>query len=323
MGIKNLLLVAVSAILVVGAGLSPQPTPTATGAPVPTPTVASPPALLSTNWPPIIDMHGHAQPSVTAEAMIGNMDAANVPMMVIMPNGGYRFDAALALQQANPDRFLAFLGFLNAGWIQQRPGFLVVVEEQLRTGQFKGLGEVLLLHYAIPQRGAPHISIPADSPAALRALDLAAEYQVPIVIHMEAEDETLKQLARALEQKREPAVIWAHAGRATADTVDRFLAAYPNLYIDLAALSRAHRYGAERNPISDPQGVLTPEWKALLIKYQDRVLAGSDTPFPDLWGSFYVRAIQGVRALIQQLPEEVAEKIAFRNAARLLNLQFP
>lgn len=254
--------------------------------------------------------------------MIQNMDAANVLAAVIMPNGGQSFDAALGLQETYPDRFLAFLGFQNPGWIEQRPGFLAAVEEKLQTGQFMGLGEVLLRHYAIPGREAPDISIDTDAPDSLRALDLAATYKVPIILHMEAEKGTLEQLRSALEQKPVPLVIWAHAGRATADTVDNFLSTFPNLYIDLAALSRKIPYGREKNPITDPVAILTPEWRTLLIKFQDRVFVGADTPFPDLWDDFrYVDFIQGIRSILRQLPEEVAKKLAFGNAARIFDLE--
>jgi predicted TIM-barrel fold metal-dependent hydrolase len=256
--------------------------------------------------------------------LLRNMDLSNVMTAAIMPNGGHPFDAALQLQQAYPQRFVACLGFQNPDWTRQRPGFITALEEKLKTGGFKCLGEVLLLHYAIPERQAPHISILADAPMALQVLDLAARYRVPVTLHMEAEDETVERLARVIERKQEPVVIWAHAGRAPASTVDRFLTSYPNLYIDLAALTPILLYGREKNPITDAGGTLTSEWRSLLIKFQDRVLTGSDAPFPDLWTEFrVVNFVQGSRRLLRQLPMEVAEKIAFGNAARLLGLPFP
>ena len=252
--------------------------PTATLTPIPTPM----PTPMPDNWPPIIDVHSHWQPQVTVETLIRNMDAANVLAAVMMPNGGLPFDAALELQRSHPDRFLAFLGFQNAAWIEQRPGFVAAVEERLRTGRFAGLGEVLLRHYAIPERGAPDISIDATAPDSLRVFGLAAAYEVPILIHMEAEEETSEKLRSVLEQNPAPSVIWAHAGRATAGTVDSFLSDFPNLYIDLSALSRDTPHGVDKNPITGPDRILTPEWRALLIKFQDRVFTGSS---PGLHGS--------------------------------------
>ena len=242
----------------------------------------------------------------------------------MMPNGGLPFDAALELQESHPDRFLAFLGFQNAAWIEQRPGFVAAVEERLRTGRFAGLGEVLLRHYVIPDRGAPDISIDATAPDSLRVFGLAAAYDVPILIHMEAEDETSEKLRSVLEQNPAPLVIWSHAGRATAATVNSFLSDFPNLHIDLAALSRDSPHGVEKNPITDPRRILTPQWRERLIKFQDRVFMGADPPFPDLWNDFrYLGRVQGQRGILRQLPREVAEKLAFGNAARVFGLEIP
>ena len=299
-----------------GAATTPATTPTPTPRPSPTP------SPLSQDWPPIVDVHAHWPPEVTVQTMLQNMDEANVLAAVIMPSGGQSFGAALELQKSYPDRFLAFLGFQNDGWTEGKPGFLAGVEEKLQTGQFKGLGEVLLRHYAIPNRDARDTIIDADAPNSLQTLDLAATYKVPVILHMEAEEGTLEKLRSALEQKPVPLVIWGHAGRATADTVDSFLSTFPNLYIDLAALGPVILYGREKNPITDAEGVLTPEWRTLLIKFQDRVFVGSDPPFPDLWNEFtYIDFIQGQRAILRQLPDEVAEKLAFRNAARVFNLE--
>ena len=301
---------------------APTATPTPTPTPTPAPTATPTPTPLSQGWPPIVDVHSHWPLEVTVQTMLQNMDAANVLAAVIMPSGGQSFGAALGLQKSYPDRFLALLGFQNSGWTEGTPGFLAGVEEKLQTGQFKGLGEVLLRHYAIPARNAPDVFIDADAPNSLRALDLAATYKVPVILHMEAEEGTLEKLRSALEQKPVPLVIWAHAGRATADTVDSFLSTFPNLYIDLAALGPVIPYGREKNPITNAVGILTPEWKTLLIKFQDRVFVGADPPFTDLWNEFkYIDFIQGQRTILRQLPDEIAEKLAFRNAARVFNLE--
>jgi len=297
---------------------------------IPTPALAYTAPAPGADWPPIIDMHAHWQPGVTVATVLRSMEASNVQKAVIMPNGGHRFDAALELQQQHPRQFLAFIGFQNGGWIRQQPGFLGPVEEALRTRQFKGLGEVLLRHYAIPERQAPDVSISANAPSTLRLLELAARYQVPVILHMEAETDpvsTVRQLTMALDEMRtrglEPVVIWAHAGGpgpgATPQLVDSLLARYPNLYVDISSRSHVYR---RATPIIDRQGVLLPEWKALLIRYQDRVVVGSDTPFPDLWTrAIYIDVIRGQRDILRQLPNEVAEKIGYKNAQMLLKLE--
>ncbi|MFH0867725.1 MAG: TatD family hydrolase [Candidatus Woesearchaeota archaeon] len=278
--------------------------------------------MLETKSYPIIDMHAHWQPDISTELMLENMSRANVVKAVIMPNSGHPYDAAQSLASQYPDKFVAFVGFQNKEWIQQRPGFIDnYVEQALQTNEFKGLGEVLLRHYAIPQRNAPDINIPATSDSVYHMLELAAKYNVPIVIHMEAEETTVKELEKLLKDNPTPKVIWAHAGRAESSTIERLFETYGNLYIDLSALDPSRIYGREKNPITTENGILKSEWKNLLVKYRDRIMTGSDTPFPDLWKKYvYVDIMDSQRALLEQLPDNVAEKIAYKNASVMLGI---
>jgi predicted TIM-barrel fold metal-dependent hydrolase len=342
---------------------TPAPTPTLTPptpppAPSPTPkpkAAPSPPAII-----PIIDMHAHCQPGITPELMLENMSKANVTKAVLMPNQGYGYDGAKSIALQYPTTFIAFIDFQNNEWITQSPGFLKIVEKALTDkdgGLFRGLGEVLFRHYAIPDRDAPDIYIPANNKNSYQVFSLSEKYNVPITIHMEAEEKTVRELEAALKDFPKAKVIWAHAGRAEASLVESMLGTYPNLYIDLSALDPSRSYGLERNPITNryprtspwyfttqaslvpfgqfhsstsklvgfcpsgytKDGVLTPEWKQLLIKFQDRVMTGSDMPFKDLWTrGWYVKIMDSQRALLKQLPSDVSEKIANKNASILL-----
>jgi predicted TIM-barrel fold metal-dependent hydrolase len=254
--------------------------------------------------------------------MLENMSKANVTKAVLMPNQGYGYDGAKSIALQYPTTFIAFIGFQNKEWITQSPGFLKIVEKALTDkdgGLFRGLGEVLFRHYAIPDRDAPDIYIPANNKNSYQVFSLSEKYNVPITIHMEAEEKTVRELEAALKDFPKAKVIWAHAGRAEASLVESMLGTYPNLYIDLSALDPSRSYGLERNPITTKDGVLTPEWKQLLIKFQDRVMTGSDMPFKDLWTrGWYVKIMDSQRALLKQLPSDVSEKIANKNASILL-----
>lgn len=316
------------AILLVLAACVPAstPTPAPAPAPPPKPTPTPTPKPEATSSPlaiiPIIDIHAHNQPGITPELMLQNMSKANVTKAVLMPNQGYDYDGAKSIALQYPDKFIAFIGFQNKEWVTQSPGFPGTVEKALADkngGLFRGLGEVLLRHYAIPDRGAPDIYIPATNKSSYQMFSFSEKYHVPITIHMEAEEKTVPELEAALKDFPKAQVIWAHAGRAEASLVDSMLGTYPNLYIDLAALDPSRPYGIEKNPITAKDGMLNPEWKQLLIKFQDRVMTGSDMPFKDLWTKgWYVKIMDSQRALLEQLPRDVAEKIAYKNASGLL-----
>ena len=57
-------------------------------------------------------------------------------------------------------------------------------------------------------------------------------------------------------------------------------------------------------------------WRRLFEQYPDRFIVGSDTWVNERWGQ-YASIMNGYRDWLAELPQEVAEKIAFRNAERL------
>ena len=102
-------------------------------------------------------------------------------------------------------------------------------------------------------------------------------------------------------------IIWAHAGMsAGAAAVGALMDKQPNLWADLS-----YRYGDVA-----PGGTLDPAWRALLIRHADRFLLGSDTWTTSRWEQVVGMAADA-RRFLQQLPPDVAEKIASKNFERL------
>ena len=95
--------------------------------------------------------------------------------------------------------------------------------------------------------------------------------------------------------------------------VDALLAKWPHLWTELSL----------RDDVS-PQGKLDPRWRALLVKYGDRFMVGTDTwtvggtyTGNERWDA-YAQIVGGIRAWLAQLPPDVAEAIAHGNAERFL-----
>jgi predicted TIM-barrel fold metal-dependent hydrolase len=102
-------------------------------------------------------------------------------------------------------------------------------------------------------------------------------------------------------------ILWAHAGfSAPPVVVGELLDRYAQLWTEVS-------YRAEDIA---PNGDLDPAWEALLLRHSDRFMIGTDTWTAWRW-PLYVGLIQQHRAWLRQLPNDVAEKIAHRNAARL------
>ncbi len=263
---------------------------------------------------PLVDSHAHLIPHVSLERLVTAMDESGVIMALLSS----RNPDVLRAQKRYPKRFIPSFRFESPrGWPLD-PGALPRLEEDLKKGLFKAIGEVHLRAYANPIVKAPPYNIPVDSPPVLNLVDLAAKYRVPLLIHGEAEFS--QELTRMLGHNRGAKVIWAHAGGGGADIVRQMLEGNPNLYADLSARD-PWRQG-RRAPILDNKGILLKAWKELLEDYSDRFLVGLDAYAPGdedrmaLFARFH-------RQVLGQLSREAAEKIAYKNALKLLGLLLP
>jgi predicted TIM-barrel fold metal-dependent hydrolase len=103
-------------------------------------------------------------------------------------------------------------------------------------------------------------------------------------------------------------VLWAHAGFISPEEVARMLDRYPGLWVETAI---RHDIG--------PGGDLAPAWKEVFLRYSDRWLVGTDTYVTSRWHR--MKEIHAeTRAWLARLPSEVAEKLAWRNGARLFGV---
>ena len=63
-------------------------------------------------------------------------------------------------------------------------------------------------------------------------------------------------------------------------------------------------------------GRLDPAWQTVFLSHPDRFMVGTDTWITSRWDDL-VPGMQSVRGWLNQLPRDVAERIAHRNAERL------
>jgi len=173
-------------------------------------------------------------------------------------------------------------------WQDNREILAMIVEEQKR-GYYKGVGE-----FHVHGRAA-------DTPVLKEIVDFAVEKG--LVLHAHSDDEAIEILFAHNPKAR---IIWAHTGFGTPlARVDELLRKYPALWGELSY----------RSGIADSTS-LSPEWKALFTKHPTRFLLGSDTWINERWAS-YPSIMGGYRRLLGELPREVAEQVAWKNAATL------
>lgn len=163
------------------------------------------------------------------------------------------------------------------------------------AGPFRGLGEFHL-----------YDSAHADGPTAVALMQLARERDLAVLAHVDdlAVDKLLTHAAGAR-------LIWAHTGIAGAPVarVHELLARHPGLRGELS-----YRPGLTFD------GRLDADWRALFERQAGRFLIGSDTWVTPRW-QHYEGLFADYRGWLGQLPGEVAQRIAWGNAAELFGLK--
>jgi hypothetical protein len=119
-------------------------------------------------------------------------------------------------------------------------------------------------------------------------------------------------MANTPSKGQQTRLIWAHTGIGGTPVarVDALMARYPLLMGELS-----YRPG-----LTCDGGMLCPEWQALLLKYPNRFVIGSDTWVNQRW-QYYDELMQGYRTWLGGLPPEVARAIGWGNAAGWFGLK--
>ena len=247
----------------------------------------------------MIDAHLHYSP-IDAHALppaevIALLDRERVSAAVVSGRAG---STLAALHRAAPKRILPFLSVYETradkrDWMHDL-GLPARIREALASGIYRGIGE---LHLFAKDR---------DSPVLAELVSLAVAHDLVLQVHGDA-----AVIDAVFEQAPGLRVLWAHLGTdPRPDAIAPMLARYPNLYADTSV--RDGRF-------VDPDGCLQPEWRSFFVAQADQVLVGVDTHWPPRWKRFGEVTAE-IRGWLAQLPAPVAERLAYRNAARLFGL---
>jgi predicted TIM-barrel fold metal-dependent hydrolase len=312
---------------------------------------------------PVIDVHNHLDDSAKeltkerVEAYLREMNAAGVRLVVNLDGNrrGRIKETLQALDESHPGRFLTFAllnfeGIDEDGWTGREVKQLA---ERFQAGA-KGLKlhKTLGLRYRYKNGKAMAVDDPKLDPI----WELCAKHKRPVMVHtadpaafftpldrfserwhelnahpewlffgdqFTPRKELLAQFHRAVARHPKTTFIGAHFGNDAEDlaSVGKVLDAYPNLMIDIdARISELGRqpYAARR----------------FFIKYQDRIMFGTDTPPRREAYRIYYRFLetddeyfdcaaghhrQGFWMIYGIfLPKEVLEKVYHNNAERIL-----
>jgi amidohydrolase family protein len=252
------------------------------------------PALARAEPLPIFDAHIHySRPDwgvLPPDRALAILRDANVRRAIVSSTPD---DGTLMLHTRAPELVVPFLRPYRtredmSGWARD-PAVAAYVEERLKRGVYKGLGEFHL--------GADEM----EAPVVRRLAALGAQYDLMLQAHVDAI--TVEKLLTLYPRVR---ILWAHAGMsASAAAVGRLLDHFPTLWVELSL----------RSDVA-PGGVLDPGWRAVFLRHPDRFLVGTDTWVTSRWESV-AESMRDVQRWLAQLPRDVAERIAYRNGERL------
>jgi len=280
---------------------TPTTTPTAptttTALPSPSPSPTPTPGLM-----PLFDAHLHysapawsVYPPETVAKILDSVGVRSGLVSSAPDEGTFKLRAVLG------ERIIPMLGpYRNVAdvfsWARD-PSIVPYVESIYRPRVHRGFGE---FHLLPGQLGLPTVRA---------LLALAQREKLFLQPHADA-----RAVAELLEYVPDATVLWAHAGvDATPDQIGALLDKWPKLSVELSL----------RVDIA-PNGTLDARWRDLLVRYRDRFMIGTDTwtaggtfTGNERWDA-YAEIANGIRGWLAQLPTDVAEAIAYRNADRFL-----
>jgi uncharacterized protein len=277
---------------------------------------------------PVLDIHLHTRQ--TAEADLAHIEGAGVRMAVLLTPAPAIERSREAIARY-PGRFILFTS------VNVKQPDAIEALRKAAAGGTKGFGELK----------TPDIAI--DSTEMRRVYELAAEMQVPVLMHFQ--DYPSKPGGNDVFNTgivRLPAILKAYAkttfighgnsfwANISADVppvsyptgaikpgglTDKMLSDYPNLYGDLSANSG-------RNSLARDTEFAT----GFLARHQDKLMLGSDCPCTDGRGAGQVSqeplikgkcvARETLTALKQLTPSDTFRKITWENGVKLLKIGF-
>ena len=298
---------------------------------------------------PMIDAHGHLGESFDWDTIVSVMDQNNITRQIVMAryyDGPANIadlagndELAMDLVNQYPGRFFPLVGMQRPELLGSKKwrnlnvaieSLLKNTEAKLASGHFRGIGEVIVKHFAYSTWKHAEQENPIYSTFMQRLSELATRYDVPVVIHMEGAPRHVKGLSRLLRENPRARFVWAHnCGRSKAPVIRSMLKNHTNLFCDIASMTNVGKRGygigwprmEDYNALIEENGVLFPQMRDLYEAFPDRFMIGMDVAHAQGMNPVnYGRRSKRFRVILNQLTPQTAAAIAEGNAIRVYKL---
>lgn len=248
---------------------------------------------------PIFDAHMHYKEPAWAPYPVGSvielMDESGVAMALVSSTPD---EGTIMLWEHAPNRIVPELrpyhGSVGSSNWTKAKDIDAYLEARLEKYPHEGIGEFHI-----------HVLDTGDEPLFRKVIAMAKQRDIYLHVHSGA-----APIRWLYSLDKDVKIIWAHAGLGEpAANVHALMSEFPDLVADTSLREYAILGGGDD---------LDPEWKRIVIEFQDRLMVGSDTWVNGQWDN-YAGIIASNRRWLSKLPRAVAEKIAFRNAERLFD----
>ncbi len=267
---------------------------------------------------PFVDAHVHLN---DVALQLDLMAANGIPRAVVFWGRSGDNATVLAAARAHPDRFVPFASVSPERreyrdlWAREDPRVVARLDEMLRGGGFRGIGEISVVHF--PSPGFPEADFRLDGPVMAGIMALARRDRLPVLIHCEIT--RIREMEALLAANEDVAVIWAHGGYTPYFLARRLIERHPNLTYELSARTWRRHPRSPDYTIFMTDDTLWPEWRQLIEDHPTRFVVGTDAANRSR-ASDQAR-IDSVHALLAQLSEPTRRAVASDNLMRLLGLR--
>lgn len=280
---------------------------------------------------PLFDAMSQIDESVDMDMAMSRARKAGVGKIALFARSlrvlGQNEQALIDLARRNPD--LIVLGAPKYFQHDRDIGrdFVRSTLNGIREHGYRFVGEILYTH-ADKSSGKQHDSgerytnpLLPGTEALLKGL---ASLGVPLMTHFEpyAPERDFPRFHQLYESWPDQIFVVPHMGFCSPAQVEEFMSRHPNVWMTISKkpkpmsdFSSGDKLSAAGSPLLESMA-LRPEWRELLIRYQDRLLMATDAHMRLLWESYQDEMLMQ-RVVLGQLPRAVAEKIAYLNAERL------
>ena len=271
-----------------------------------------------------IDAHSQVDHQLEdLDLIIKRMKQAGVRKTILSARSKRKPAEILEFASDYPEEIIPAVRTKSGAYRKNKPKFYKKIDNQLDTGQYKAMVEILLYH---AQKGdkAPEVIVYPDDERVQYVLTKAIVNNWPFVIHIEfaslygnKKKRFYNEMETLLSEHRQHPFVLNHMGQMGAAEINKLIKNHTNIYFMTSHANPVITSQSNQPWINMFDGkVLAKEWRELIIKYPDRFIFALDNVWERHWREFYVEQMEHWRNALMDLPEGVRHKVAHGNAER-------